>query len=144
MTTDDVCNARDLVDLALDVTSGLVALDEGLGDRVQREKVNRTFKAALFREARPFVHRDKSIVVTFGHQPLKCGLACVIHATNAQGFHQAINAVGQNVQLHGLILVQDEIGDGNKAVACRGGEQRLRAGPESFQVQRVIALVNDL
>ena len=74
MTTDDICDARDFVNLALDVTSGLVALDEGGGDGIQREKVNRTFKATFLAKSCPFVHRDKSIVVALRHQPLQRGL----------------------------------------------------------------------
>ena len=71
-------------------------------------------------------------------------MACVIHAAHAQRLDQTVDAVRQDVQLHRLVLVQDEIRDGDEVVRGRRGVERLRAGEEPFEVQRVVAHINEV
>jgi len=117
-TSDAVADARDFVDLALDVFAGAVAVKKGVSQRVKREEVNAAFKAALFAESHPLINWNKRIVVTLSHQTLQCRLASIVHAAHTQRLHKTVNAVGQDVLRHRLIWVQNRVRNGYQRIAC--------------------------
>ena len=68
----------------------------------------------------------------------------VVHAADAQGLYQAVDAVGENVQFVGLVLVQRKVRNRDQRVAGDGGVQRRRAREEPLKVERVVLHVDQV
>ena len=95
LTTDDVRDAGDLVDLPLDLLHGRVAILQARRDRLNLENIDRALETPLFGELVPVLDGHETAVVVLVEYAPERWDAGVVGAANFHGLDQDVDGVGE-------------------------------------------------
>ena len=93
LTSNNVADAGNLVDLPFYVIPRPVAIQQCAGQHVDRQDVDTAFQPAFFAKCHPFIDRNQRVVVALGQQPLQRRLAGIVNTTDPQCLDQPVNSV---------------------------------------------------